>query len=105
MTKQEFIETIKGLQDQSWGVFEQLVDQIDTTEAATGDKISIGSDTLNDIISTVASEIENEGMELVCDYELEMYSNEVTLNSVDFSTRRLEDSIREVLERYFDTKD
>jgi hypothetical protein len=104
MTKQEFIDTVKNLQDQSWGVFETLVDQIDTTEATTSDKISIGSDTFHDIVHRVAQEIETDGFDLISDYDLEMHGNEVTLEGIDYYTARLEESIRTVLEDYFDLK-
>ncbi len=105
MTKQEFVQTIKDLQDQSWGIFETLVDQIDTTEATTSDKISIGSDTFKDLVSTIADEIGGDATDMIDDYELEMYSNEVSISDLTLSTRKLEQIIEDVLERYFETKD
>ena len=41
MTKKEFIETIKSLQEQSWGVFEMLVNEIEVEDDG---KIKVSED-------------------------------------------------------------
>ena len=44
------------------------------------------------------------GRDLVDDYTLEMYSNEVTLESIEVDHKEIERSIKNVLERYFEIK-
>lgn len=53
MTKKEFVETIKSLQDQSWGIFEALVDQIEL-DGEQESKIAISADTYDDMITEFA---------------------------------------------------
>lgn len=105
MTKSEFIQTIKSLQDQSWGVFEMLVNEIEAENAAQPTKVVISSELFKDLADSIASEIGGDATGLVDDYELEMYSNEVTISDITLSERKLNHLVAEVLERYFDTKD
>jgi hypothetical protein len=47
MTKREFIETIKNLQEQSWGVFEMLVNEI---ECEDDGKIKVSEDEYDGLV-------------------------------------------------------
>lgn len=104
MTKSQFLAQMEVMQAQGFEMFKVIFNELDLTEEKA-DKISIGSDVLEDIVSTIAQEVESDGCDLISDYDLEMHGNEVSLEGIEYSTRRLEETIREVLERYFDTKD
>lgn len=104
MTKSQFLAQMEVMQAQGFEMFKAIFNELDLTEEKA-DKISIGSDVLEDIVSTIAQEVESDGCDLISDYDLEMHGNEVSLEGIEYSTRRLEETIREVLERYFDTKD
>ena len=64
-------------------------------------KISIDKSLFDEIVDQVGSEINDLGRDLIENYELEMYSNEVTLENVTLDYREIESSIKNVLERYF----
>lgn len=79
----------------------QLFDQ--TTNLKEEEKIQIESNFFDEIVDQVASEINDLGRDLIENYDLEMYSNEVTLESVTLDYGEIEKSIKNVLERYFST--
>lgn len=87
MKKEEFLELAGQLFDQTNSVVES--------------KISIDKSLFDEIVDQVGSEINDLGRDLIENYELEMYSNEVTLESVTLDYREIEGSIKNVLERYF----
>lgn len=87
MKKEEFLELAGQLFDQTNSVVES--------------KISIDKSLFDEIVDQVGSEINDLGRDLIENYQLEMYSNEVTLESVDLDYGEIEGSIKNVLERYF----
>ncbi len=103
MTKSQFLAQMEVMQAQGFEMFKAIFNELDLTEEKA-DKISIGSELFKEIVEQVAEEIEGEGMDLVCDYDLEMHGNEVSLEGIDFSTRRIEEAVVSVLERYFEVK-
>jgi hypothetical protein len=56
MTKQEFIQTIKSLQDQSWGLFESLVDQIEV-ENKKDDRLPLSQEKYDNLVKKLISEL------------------------------------------------
>jgi hypothetical protein len=50
MTKKEFVQTIKDLQEQSWGVFEMLVDKI---EVEKDDRIEVSEDDYDELVESL----------------------------------------------------
>jgi uncharacterized protein YpuA (DUF1002 family) len=87
MKKEEFLELAGQLFDQTNSVVES--------------KISIDKNLFDEIVDQVGSEINDLGRDLIENYQLEMYSNEVTLESVDLDYGEIQGSIKNVLERYF----
>jgi hypothetical protein len=104
MTKQEFLQRMEVMQGQGFEIFKAMFNELDFSEEKT-EKISIGSDTFKDLVSTIAEEVGGDATDMIDDYELEMYSNEVSISDLTLSTRKLEQIIEDVLERYFETKD
>ena len=88
MKKEKFLELASQLFDQ-------------TTNLKEEEKIQIDSNFFDEIVDQVASEINDLGRDLIENYELEMYSNEVTLEGVTLDYGEIEKSIKNVLERYF----
>jgi hypothetical protein len=87
MKKEQFLELASQLFDQ--------------TNPKTEGRILIDKNLLDEIVDQISSEIIDQGTGIIDDYELEMNSNEVTLEGVDFNIRTVESLIGEVLERYF----
>ena len=82
--------------------FLELASQLfDQTNPKTEGRILIDKNLLDEIVDQISSEIVDQGTGIIDDYELEMNSNEVTLEGVDFNIRTVESLIGEVLERYF----
>jgi hypothetical protein len=82
--------------------FLELASQLfDQTNPKTEGRILVDKNLLDEIVDQISSEIIDQGTAIIDDYELEMNSNEVTLEGVDFNIRMVEGLIKEVLERYF----
>lgn len=91
MKKEEFLDLASKL-------FDQANPQVEEN------KITLDKNLFDEIVDQVSSEINDEGIDLIDDYELEMYSREVTLESVRFSMHYIESAVKNVLERYFEVK-
>jgi hypothetical protein len=103
MTKQQFLEKMEVLQGQGFEVFKAMFNELEF-EKEKSEKISIGSDLFKEITEQVAEEISGDATGLIGDYELEMYSNEVTLSDLTLSERGVRQIVVDVLERYFEVK-
>lgn len=80
----------------------QLFDQVNPSNEQS--KIALDQNLFDEIVDQIASEVHDEGMDLIDDYDLEIYSREVTLERVDFNLGYIENAVKNVLERYFETK-
>ena len=82
--------------------FLELASQLfDQTNPKTEGRILVDKNLLDEIVDQISSEIIDQGTGIIDDYELEMNSNEVTVEGVDFNIRTVESIVGEVLERYF----
>lgn len=82
--------------------FLELASQLfDQTNPKTEGRILVDKNLLDEIVDQISSEIIDQGTGIIDDYELEMNSNEVTLEGVDFNIRIVESIVGEILERYF----
>ena len=90
MKKEKFLELASQLFDQ-------------TNELKDEEKIQIETNHFDEIVDQIGSEINDLGRDLIENYELEMYSNEVTLESVTLDYGEIQKTIKNVLERYFTT--
>ena len=89
MKKEQFLELASQLFDQ--------------TNLVKEDKIVLDKDIWDELKDQISSELFEEGMDLIDDYDLELNGNEIYLESCRLSIRKLEKTIKEVLERYFTT--
>jgi hypothetical protein len=90
MKKDQFLELASQLFDQS-------------TDLKEEEKIPLQKDLMDEIVDQISSELIDQGTGIIDDYELEMHSNEVTLEGVDFNIKQVEALVKEILERYFST--
>ena len=79
----------------------QLFDQ--TIPVVSTERTLLSKNTFDEIVDQIGSEINDLGRDLIENYELEMYSNEVTLESVTLDYGEIQKTIKNVLERYFTT--
>ena len=103
MTKQEFLERMEVLQGQGFEVFKAMFNELEFTEEKS-QKISIGSELFKEITEQVAEEIAGDATGLISDYELELYSNEVSIGDLTLNERGVRQIVVEVMERYFEVK-
>ena len=90
MKKEQFLELASQLFDQ-------------TNPVVNENLIPLDKGTWEELVDQIGSEIHDEGMDLIDDYDLELNGNEIYLESCRLSIRKLEKTIKEVLERYFTT--
>ena len=88
--------------DQFLELASQLFDQ--TNPQVEESKIVIDKGTWEEVVDQIGSELFEEGLSLVGDYDLELYGNEITLGGVRLDIRVMEKIISEVLSRYFEIK-
>ena len=81
----------------------QLFDQ--TNSVVSTERTLLSKNTFDEIVDQIGSEVNDMGRDLVDGYELEMYSNEVTLESIEVDYRAVEKAVREILGRYFEIKE
>jgi hypothetical protein len=90
MKKEEFLELASQLFDQ--------------TNLVKEDKIVLDKDIWDELVDQIGSEVFEEGMDLIDDYDLELNGNEIYLESCRLNIRKLNKVVTEVLERYFKVK-
>ena len=66
--------------------------------------IALDKNLFDEIVDQVSSEVFEEGIDLIDDYDLEIYSREVTLESIRLNLGYIENAVKNVLERYFEIK-
>jgi len=81
----------------------QLFDQ--TIPVVSTERTLLSKNTFDEIVDQIGSEVNDMGRDLVDDYTLEMYSNEVTLESIEVDYKAVEKAVREILGRYFEIKE
>jgi len=90
MKKEKFLELASQLFDQS-------------TDLKEEEKIQIETNLFDEIVDQIGSEVNDLGRDLIENYELEMCSNEVTLEEVTLDYGEIEKTVKNVLLRYFST--
>jgi hypothetical protein len=90
MKKEEFLELAGQLFDQTNSVVES--------------KIALEKNLWEEIVDQISSEVNDLGRDLIENYELEMCSNEVTLEDVTLDYGEITKTVGNVLGRYFEKK-
>ena len=76
----------------------------DQTNSEVETLIPLDKDTYAEIVDQISSELFDEGVGLVEDYDLGICGREIELESIEFNLRRVEETIKDVLKRYFEIK-
>ena len=86
-------------------MFLELASQLfDQTNKVEENKIALDKGTWEELVDQIGSEIHDEGMDLIDDYDLELNGNEIYLDSCRINIRVVEKAVSDVLSRYFEIK-
>ena len=99
MTKQQTIELL-GKQLPGFYSVEQVIKLINDIEDS--DSFELSDDMVSTLSSDIAEALENEGMDIVDDYELSMNYKEVELDRFDFNMSRIKAAVKDAIETYID---
>jgi hypothetical protein len=91
MKKEQFLELASQLFDQ-------------TNPVVNENLIPLDKGTWEELVDQIGSEIHDEGMDLIDDYDLELNGNEIYLDSCRINIRVVEKAVSDVLSRYFEMK-
>ena len=68
----------------------------------TSDSFTITDEMVRDLSSDIAEALENEGTDIVDDYDLTMNYKEVELDSIDLNESKIRAAVQDALENYID---
>ena len=91
MKKEQFLELASQLFDQ-------------TNPVVNENLIPLDKGTWEELVDQIGSEIHDEGMDLIDDYDLELNGNEIYLDGCRINIRVVEKAVSDVLSRYFEMK-
>ena len=91
MKKEQFLELASQLFDQ-------------TNPVVNENLIPLDKGIWEELLDQIGSEIHDEGMDLIDDYDLELNGNEIYLDSCRINIRVVEKAVSDVLSRYFEMK-
>ena len=99
MTKQETIELL-GKQLPGFYSVEQVIKLINDIEESGSFELS--DEMVSTLSSDIAEALENEGTDIVDDYELSMNYREVELDSINLNEGKIKAAVRDAIETYID---
>jgi hypothetical protein len=99
MTKQATIELL-GKQLPGFYSVEQVINIINDIEDSETSTFEFHSDSIRELSNTITSALDNEGIDIINDYDLTINSREVEIDSIDFSTSRIRGIVEEALEDF-----
>jgi len=99
MTKQETIELL-GKQLPGFYSVEQVIKMINDIEESGSFELS--DEMVSTLSSDIAEALENEGTDIVDDYELSMNYREVELDSINLNEGKIKAAVRDAIETYID---
>jgi hypothetical protein len=68
----------------------------------SSDQFEITDEMVRELSSNIAEALENEGTDIVDDYELSMNYKEVELDSIDLNEGKIKAAVRDALEAYIE---
>lgn len=80
---------------------EDVLHLLDCLEV-NGDKFEITDEMVNTLSSDIAEALENEGTDIVDDYDLSMNYKEVELDSISLNESKIKAAVRDAIEVYID---
>jgi hypothetical protein len=101
MTKQQTLDTLKS-QLPGFYSAEQVIALIEGIEESATVPLGFTDEQRNNLISSIADEIVDLGMDAVDDYDLSMSYKEVEIDSIDFSTSTIRDAVESAIDAWID---
>ena len=102
MKKQELIDKLMIISNTELTVSISVNDVIKLVSELEDNSFALTESIMNDMVNAISDSIESEGLDLIDDYTLDMDYREVSLESVDFDTRSLKNSIRSAIDDYIE---
>ena len=99
MTKQSTIELLEKQLPGFYSV-EQVIKMINDIEESGSFELS--DEMVSTLSSDIAEALENEGTDIVDDYELSMNYREVELDSINLNEGKIKAAVRDAIETYID---
>lgn len=65
--------------------------------------VQVPDHVLIQLAADIACDIDCEGTDIIDDYDLDMNYREVSINSIDYNRRRIEDIVLNILKDHFET--
>jgi hypothetical protein len=105
MTKQELIAQLAGPASVDFTFMPvskviELIEELDETPSVP----SLSDEDIRELASQITESIEDEGLDLISDYQLSMSYREVELDSVDFDGTVIQREVNRALRDFFVTK-
>ena len=105
MTKQELIAQLEGPATVEFTFMPvskviELLNQLEETSSVP----SLSDEDIKDLASAISESLNDQGMDLISDYDLSMSYREVELDSVDLDSSRIEREVESALKDFFTTK-
>lgn len=105
MTKQELIAQLEGPATVEFTFMPvskviELLNQLEETSSVP----SLSDEDISDLASAISESLNDQGMDLISDYDLSMSYKEVELDSVDLDSSRIEREVTSALKDFFITK-
>lgn len=99
MTKQSTIELLEKQLPGFYSV-EQVIKLINDIEES--DSFEITDDMVKTLSINISEALENEGMDLIDDYDLSMNCREVEIDSISLNEGRIRAAVKDAIEEYID---
>ena len=101
MTKQQTLDTLKS-QLPGFYSAEQVIALIEGIEESATVPLGFTDEQRDNLISNITDGIIDLGMDAVDDYDLSMNYKEVEIDSIDFSTSTIRDTIESAIDAWID---
>ena len=102
MKKQELIDKLMIISNTELTVSISVNDVIRLVSELEDGSFALTESIMNDMVNAISDSIESDGMDLIDGYDLSMDYREVTVDSVDYDTRSLKNSIRSAIDDYIE---
>lgn len=100
MTKQQTVELLSQQLPGFYSV-EQVIKLInDIDDSGSTGKFEFSSDQISTLSRDITEAIENEGTDIIDDYDLSMNYKEVELDSVDFDSSKIVNIVKDAIEEF-----
>lgn len=89
-----------------WTKLDELSESVSSIEEGitSGESITLEPETISEISEEIAQAINDDGRDLIDDYEMSMSGREVEIDDITFDAQRINDIVEEILTKKFGVK-